>query len=82
MNAIVSPTEAACLAAYDAGRGTLIWSTLVADLETPVATYMKLAMGRPNSFLLESVENGTARSRYSIIGMAPDLVWRCRAGRA
>ncbi len=82
MNAIVSPSEAACLAAYNAGRGTLIWSTYVADLETPVAAYMKLAAGRPNSFLLESIENGSARSRYSIIGMTPDLVWRCRAGVA
>ncbi len=75
-----SPSQASCLAAYNEGRGTLIWSTHVADLETPVAAYMKLAAGRPNSFLLESIENGTARSRYSIIGMAPDLVWRCRDG--
>ncbi len=82
MNAISSPSQAACLAAYSAGRGTLIWSTYVADLETPVAAYMKLAAGRPNSFLLESIENGSARSRYSIIGMTPDLVWRCRAGVA
>ena len=77
-----SPDQATCLAAYEAGQGTLVWSSLVADLETPVAAYMKLAAGRPNSFLLESIENGTARSRYSIIGMAPDLVWRCRAGVA
>ena len=82
MNAITSPSQAACLAAYNEGRGTLIWSKHVADLETPVAAYMKLAAGRPNSFLLESIENGSARSRYSIIGMAPDLVWRCRAGAA
>jgi len=78
----VSPDQGTCLAAYEAGQGTLVWSSLVADLETPVAAYMKLAAGRPNSFLLESIENGTSRSRYSIIGMAPDLVWRCRAGVA
>ena len=82
MNAITSPDQVACLAAYEAGRGTLVWTSLVSDLETPVAAYMKLASGRPNAFLLESIENGTARSRYSIIGMAPDLVWRCRAGTA
>ena len=82
MNAISSPSQAACLTAYNDGRGTLIWSTYVADLETPVAAYMKLAAGRANSFLLESIENGSSRSRYSIIGMAPDLVWRCRAGVA
>ena len=83
MNAITSPdASAAFRAAYEAGRGTLVWTTGVADLETPVAAYLKLAAGRPNSFLLESIEGGAARSRYSIIGMAPDLVWRCRGGRA
>jgi len=82
MNAISPPTHAAFRAGYEAGQGTLIWSTGVADLETPVGAYMKLAAGQPNAFLLESIEGGAARSRYSIIGMAPDLVWRCRGGRA
>ena len=81
MNAI-PPTQATFRASYDAGRGTLVWTTGVADLETPVAAFLKLAHGRPNSFLLESIEGGSARSRYSIIGMDPDLVWRCRGGRA
>ena len=65
-----------------AGRGALVWTSWVADLETPVAAFLKLAHGRPNSFLLESVEGGSARGRYSIIGMEPDLIWRCRGGRA
>ncbi len=60
----------------------LAWWTGVADLETPVAAFLKLAHGQPNSFLLESIEGGQARGRYSVIGMAPDLVWRCRDGRA
>jgi anthranilate synthase component 1 len=34
------------------------------------------------SFLLESVEGGAARGRYSIIGLEPDLVWRTVGGRA
>ena len=67
---------------YDQGRGTLVWRTQVADLQTPVAAYLKLAAGRAHAFLLESIEGGTARSRYSIIGMAPDLIWRCQDGRA
>ena len=54
----------------------------VADLTTPVAAFLKLAAGQPNSFLLESIEGGSARGRYSVIGMAPDLVWRCRGGVA
>jgi anthranilate synthase component 1 len=82
MNAPFPPGFAAFRAAYDEGRGTLVWSRGVADLETPVAAFLKLAHGRPNSFLLESVEGGAARGRYSIIGMEPDLIWRCRGGRA
>ena len=79
MNAPFPPGFAAFRAAYDDGRGTLVWSRGVADLETPVAAFLKLAHGRPNSFLLESVEGGAARGRYSIIGMEPDLIWA--AGR-
>ena len=60
----------------------LAWWTGPADLETPVAAFLKLAHGQPNSFLLESIEGGQARGRYSVIGMAPDLVWRCRDGVA
>ena len=82
MNISVPPGFASFRAAYDAGRGTLVWRRGVADLETPVAAFLKLAHGRPNSFLLESVEGGATRGRYSIIGMEPDLVWRCRDGRA
>ncbi len=82
MNASASPSQTAFSAAYDAGRGMLVWTTGVADLETPVGAFLKLAAGRANAFLLESIEGGSARSRYSIVGMEPDLVWRCRAGRA
>jgi anthranilate synthase component 1 len=47
-----------------------------------VGAYLKLAYGQPNTFLLESIEGGSARGRYSVIGMAPDLIWRCRHGVA
>ena len=82
MNVSVSPGFAAFRMAYEAGRGSLVWRKTVADLETPVAAFLKLAHGQPNSFLLESVEGGAARGRYSIIGMQPDLVWRCVDGHA
>src|SRR5580658_1147461 len=82
MNVTVPPGYAAFRAAYDAGRGSLVWRLGVADLETPVAAYLKLAHGRPNTFLLESVEGGASRGRYSIIGLEPDLIWRCRGGVA
>ena len=77
-----APMTPAFAAAYQAGEGALVWTVEIADLETPVASFLKLAHGQPNSFLLESVEGGASRGRYSIIGMAPDLIWRCRAGRA
>ncbi len=82
MNITVPPGFAAFRSAYEAGRGALVWRRGVADLETPVAAFLKLAHGKPNSFLLESVEGGAARGRYSVIGMEPDLIWRCRNGRA
>jgi len=78
----IAPTRDEFAARYDAGKPVLVWTTLVADLETPVSAMLKLADGRPNSFLLESVEGGAVRGRYSIIGLKPDLIWRCRGDRA
>ncbi|WP_337995620.1 anthranilate synthase component I [Oleispirillum naphthae] len=69
-------------AAYEAGTPQLVWMVLPADLETPVSVMMKLAEGRPNSFLLESVEGGAVRGRYSFVGLNPDVVWRCRGKTA
>jgi anthranilate synthase component 1 len=43
---------------------------------------LKLGPDRPGVFLLESVQGGDFRGRYSIIGLKPDLVWRVRDGRA
>ncbi len=69
--------------AYEAGRPSLLEIALVADLETPVAAFMKLRARHPGAaFLLESVEGGAVRGRYSMIGLDPDLVWRCRDGAA
>jgi anthranilate synthase component 1 len=67
---------------YERGEPVLVWTSLVADLETPVSAMMKLADGRPMSFLFESVEGGAVRGRYSFIGLKPDVIWRCRGGRA
>jgi len=67
---------------YEAGAPQVVWTSIVADLETPVSAMLKLASNQPNSFLLESVEGGAARGRYSIIGLRPDLIWRCRGDKA
>jgi anthranilate synthase component 1 len=60
-----------------AAKPVLVWTDLVADLDTPVSAMMKLARGQPMSFLFESVEGGERIGRYSIIGLKPDLIWRC-----
>ena len=67
---------------YAAGLPQVVFTRLVADLETPVSAYLKIAGGRPMSFLLESVEGGATRGRYSVIGLAPDLVWRAHGPQA
>ncbi len=67
---------------YAAGVPQVVSTRLVADLETPVSAMLKLAQDRPHSFLLESVEGGATRGRYSFIGFNPDLIWRCRDTRA
>ena len=77
-----TPTSGRFSELYDAGKAQVVWTELVADLETPVSAMLKLADGRPYSFLLESVEGGAVRGRYSGIGIKPDLVWRCRGGKA
>ena len=66
---------------YARGEPQVVWTTLVADLETPVSAFLKVA-GKPMSFLFESVEGGAVRGRYSVIGLEPDLIWRLVDGRA
>jgi anthranilate synthase component 1 len=44
---------------------------LVADLETPVSAFLRLAANAPECFLLESVEGGEKLGRYTFIGIAP-----------
>ncbi|OCC01495.1 anthranilate synthase component I [Labrys sp. WJW] len=79
---LLEPSFEAFSAAYAAGKAQILTLTLVGDLETPVSAFMKLAGDRPNAFLLESVEGGATRGRYSMIGLEPDLIWRCQDGKA
>jgi anthranilate synthase component 1 len=78
----ISPGFSAFASEYDKGRPQAVHLRLVADLETPVSVFLKLAEGKDNAFLLESVQGGEARGRYSIVGFNPDLIWRCRDGKA
>ena len=78
----IEPAFDAFARAYDAGQAQVVWTRLIDDLETPVSAYLKIAHGRPYSFLFESVEGGAWRGRYSFVAMKPDLVWRCRGEAA
>jgi len=62
---------------YEAGNAQVLWTTMVADLETSVSAYLKLAEGEEYASLLESVEGGAIRGRYTFIGLKPDIIWRC-----
>ena len=62
---------------YKSGRNQVVYSKLTSDLDTPVSIMLKLAGEKKNSFILESVTGGEIRGRYSIIGMDPDLIWKC-----
>jgi anthranilate synthase component 1 len=78
----ITPTYDDFARAYDNGEAQIVATRLVADLETPVSAMLKLARNARYSFLLESVEGGAVRGRYSIIGMNPDLIWRVDGGKA
>ncbi len=78
----IEPQASAFAKRYARGEAQVVWTTLVSDLETPVSAFLKIAAGRPLSFLFESVEGGAVRGRYSIIGLDPDVVWRSLDGSA
>jgi anthranilate synthase component 1 len=83
----VEPAAEAFAARYAAGEAQVVWTTLVADLETPVSAFLKITGARPGhsttmSFLLESVEGGAVRGRYSIVGLEPDVIFRVDGPRA
>ena len=58
-------------------KNQIVYTKFSADLDTPVSLMMKLAKEEKNSFLLESVTGGEIKGRYSVIGMKPDLIWKC-----
>ena len=78
----ISPAFSEFAGLHAQGKPALVWTSLIGDLETPVSAMLKLAEHRPMSFLLESVEGGERIARYSIIGLKPDLIWRCFRGSA
>src|SRR2546426_12486961 len=73
-----------------AGRGNVVpvYTTIVADLLSPVSAFLRLApqtenrsKAGPYQFLLESVEGGEHLGRYTFFGVAPFQVISCRGNR-
>lgn len=73
---MIQPAAGDFRAAYDRGEAQLVWTETVADTDTPVSAMLKLAREKSGAFLLESVEGGTVRGRYTMLGFDPDLAFR------
>jgi len=69
-------------AAVSAGPVGRVTRRLLADGETAVGLYRKLAQDRPGTFLLESAEHGRSWSRYSFIGVRTAATLTERDGQA
>jgi anthranilate synthase component I len=77
----ISPDYDTFSAAYERGEPQILLHRLVADLETPVSAMLKLSRNARYSFLLESVEGGAVRGRYSMIGLNPDIIWKAQGNQ-
>src|SRR6267142_4052929 len=64
----------------EAGQGNVVpvVRTVMADLQTPVGAFMRIAGDSPYAFLLESVEGGERIARYSFLGAEPEMIVRGR----
>ena len=67
---------------YSKGVPQLLKKNLIADIETPYSSLLKINKNEKYSFLLESVEGGSKRGRYSLLGCDPDLIWNVNKGKS
>ena len=75
------PSKETYLAQKSRGQSIAIYSEVLADVETPLSAFWKLAHDETCSFLLESVTGGEQLARYSILGVRPRAVLRTRGQR-
>ncbi|WP_188816860.1 anthranilate synthase component I [Calditerricola satsumensis] len=75
-----APSFVECLAYAPRYAAVPVAFTLFGDTETPVSLYARVR--GPDTFLLESVEDGRHWGRYSFLGLAPRLRLHVRDGRA
>jgi anthranilate synthase component 1 len=76
-----TPSREFVLNYHGPGNTIPIYRPILADLETPVSAFLKIARGT-GSFLLESVEGGERLARYSFLGTSPYLVAELNDGTA
>ena len=67
---------------YNKGIPQIIKKEFIADIETPISSLIKISENEEYSFLLESVEGGDQRGRYSILGCEPDIIWQVNKNKA
>ncbi len=67
---------------YSDGIPQILKKNLIADIETTISTLMKISKNQKYSFLLESVEGGSNKGRYSLLGCDPDLIWSVKDNKA
>lgn len=67
---------------WDSGKSQVLWRTVSVDLDSPVSVFVKLKGSEPIGFVMESVEGGSVRGRYTFVGIKPDVIWRSVAGQA
>jgi len=75
---MVVPDKPEFLQKVSGGKRMPIYQDLLADMETPLSAYWKLAHDQKYSFLLESVTGGEQVSRYSLLGIGPQQVLRTK----
>ena len=78
----VSPTREEFRALAAERRVIPVVRRLLADDETPLGVYRKLAANRPGTFLFESAENGQSWSRWSFVGVHSPAVLTSVDGEA
>ena len=67
---------------YENGVPQILKKNLIADIETPISSLLKISNNQKYSFLLESVEGGSKRGRYSLLGCEPDLIWEVKSNKS
>jgi anthranilate synthase component 1 len=76
----ITPSREAIKSLFQQGDLVPVYRRLLADLETPMSVYLKLAQSGTPSFLLESVEGGEQLGRYSFLGVNPRGLVRVKNG--